>query len=88
VQGIQGDLMAWSTRSIASRGGGEERLEAMEASVSFGRALKSSFLSELRPEEDIRGCTGSKEEDGEEKMRRGSLVAPESASIAGRCAEL
>jgi hypothetical protein len=37
VQGVKGDFMAWSTRSIASLSEAEERLEKAHASVCFGR---------------------------------------------------
>jgi hypothetical protein len=40
VQGIEGNLMAWSTRLIASRSEAEERLERPRAELFFWRCWR------------------------------------------------
>jgi hypothetical protein len=40
VQGVEGDLMAWLTRSVASCSEAEERLERPRAEVFFWRCSR------------------------------------------------
>jgi hypothetical protein len=69
VQGVTAMSNAWSSSSISSREGGEDRLETCRAAGCFGFVMSSLIPCERNCTEGMRGCARVEER---EWVRRGS----------------
>jgi hypothetical protein len=84
VQNVEASSNARTATSIASREGGDGRLETGRAEVSFGWRWRRRITAEEIRRRGQEGAHGQEDERGTEGGRRGHLVVMEWSSHGGR----